>query len=506
MVAKAVANSLTESIRGYMGGLESRIRLCINLRRNPGDAALVAQARAVLNADGGASPEPVDDVGRLLESSLSNDGVDLTSLDHKMREIGSVLGQKDGVRSYFLNVKGPELLDKYVGETEHRIRSIFEEARGKATYYTPVVIFFDEMEAMFRTRGSGRSSDVETTIVPQFLSEIDGIEGSANVLLIGATNRDDMIDPAIMRPGRLDVKIKVGRPDRGAAADIFSLYLLPTLPLSPAGLDIRETEGQAGSLVFRAAYARLSEQTAAVHGAMPAGGDLRLALSFNADELKSLGEQRSGVTVGEICAHAFGAGDSDPVWAKVARFKPRTRLDELVARLQTCSQRYKEDAAFAERVRSLVRNEWIAEALIEAAVALLYSPSSTIRVVSRGILGQAGNRYTFGARDFVTGAVIASITSRAKRTALKREVSAPGDHALGISLADMVEAIRNEFNENRDRLASYKLQSELGKAGEEIQAAELHLGGALADPWDEEKPHPFRATAQGEDRLREHTF
>jgi len=134
-------------------------------------------------------------------------------------------------KSYFLNIKGPELLNKYVGETERHIRLVFQRAREKANQGTPVIVFFDEMDSLFRTRGSGVSSDVENTIVPQLLSEIDGVEGLENVIVIGASNREDMIDPAILRPGRLDVKIKIERPDAESARDIFSKYLTATLPL-----------------------------------------------------------------------------------------------------------------------------------------------------------------------------------------------------------------------------------------------------------------------------------
>ncbi|WP_456694771.1 proteasome ATPase [Aeromicrobium sp. P5_D10] len=140
-------------------------------------------------------------------------------------------------RSFFLNIKGPELLNKYVGETERHIRLVFQRAREKASEGTPVIVFFDEMDSLFRTRGSGVSSDVENTIVPQLLSEIDGVEGLENVLVIGASNREDMIDPAILRPGRLDVKIKIERPDAESARDIFSKYLTASLPLHPDDLE-----------------------------------------------------------------------------------------------------------------------------------------------------------------------------------------------------------------------------------------------------------------------------
>jgi proteasome-associated ATPase len=144
-------------------------------------------------------------------------------------------------KSYFLNIKGPELLNKYVGETERHIRLVFQRAREKAAAGTPVIVFFDEMDSLFRTRGTGVSSDVENTIVPQLLSEIDGVEALENVLVIGASNREDMIDPAILRPGRLDVKIKIERPDAEGARDIFSKYLVPGLPLHPT--DVGEFNG-----------------------------------------------------------------------------------------------------------------------------------------------------------------------------------------------------------------------------------------------------------------------
>jgi len=146
------------------------------------------------------------------------------------KKVAEVTGKPEG-RAFFLNIKGPELLNKYVGETERHIRLVFQRAREKATDGTPVIVFFDEMDSIFRTRGSGVSSDVETTIVPQLLSEIDGVETLENVVVIGASNREDMIDPAILRPGRLDVKIKIERPDAEAARDIFSKYLHTDLPL-----------------------------------------------------------------------------------------------------------------------------------------------------------------------------------------------------------------------------------------------------------------------------------
>ncbi|WP_439333125.1 proteasome ATPase [Streptomyces zhaozhouensis] len=162
------------------------------------------------------------------------------------KKVAEVTGKPAG-KSFFLNIKGPELLNKYVGETERHIRLVFQRAREKASEGTPVIVFFDEMDSLFRTRGSGVSSDVENTIVPQLLSEIDGVEGLENVIVIGASNREDMIDPAILRPGRLDVKIKIERPDAEAARDIFSKYLTPRLPLHDD--DLGEHQGNAEAAI-----------------------------------------------------------------------------------------------------------------------------------------------------------------------------------------------------------------------------------------------------------------
>ena len=160
------------------------------------------------------------------------------------KKVTEKTGNKDG-KSYFLNIKGPELLNKYVGETERHIRLIFQRARDKASEGTPVIVFFDEMDSLFKTRGSGVSSDVENTIVPQLLSEIDGVEGLENVIVIGASNREDMIDPAILRPGRLDVKIKIQRPNALGAAEILSKYLTSDLPINEDDLAIHKGNREA---------------------------------------------------------------------------------------------------------------------------------------------------------------------------------------------------------------------------------------------------------------------
>ena len=166
------------------------------------------------------------------------------------------------VRSYFLNIKGPELLNKYVGETERQIRLVFQRAREKAEEGVPVIVFFDEMDSLFRTRGTGISSDMESTIVPQLLAEIDGVEALRDVIVIGASNREDLIDPAILRPGRLDVKIKIERPDADAAAQIFARYLRADLPL-----DAGEVERLGGGDPEKAAQAMIEATVAEMYRA-----------------------------------------------------------------------------------------------------------------------------------------------------------------------------------------------------------------------------------------------
>lgn len=244
------------------------------------------------------------------------------------------LAERKGVEahSYFLNIKGPELLNKYVGETESKIREVFKKAREKANETTPVIVFFDEMDSLFRVRGSGISSDVEITVVAQLLSELDGLESLENVIVIGASNRQDLIDPAVLRPGRLDLKIKVERPDKQAAKEIFAKYLLEDLPLHD-------------------------------------------------DDLRRHGYDRHATVLALI--------------------------------EQTCEQMYstQDENKFLE------------------------------------VTYAKGDRETFYFKDFSSGAMIENIVARAKKLALKRYL-ALGEK--GITLADLLNAVHNEFKENED--------------------------------------------------------
>jgi proteasome-associated ATPase len=209
------------------------------------------------------------------------------------------LAKKTGheVRGYFLNVKGPELLNKYVGETERKIREIFTRAKDKATEGSPVVIFFDEMDSLFRTRGSGISSDMESTIVPQFLAEIDGVEGLRNVIVIGASNRQDLIDPAVLRPGRFDVKIKIDRPDQAAALEIFSKYLTPDLPIAKTELEAHGTAEKAASVM-------ISEAVRLLFAAAPEHRFLEVTYASGQQETLYFKDFVSGAMIESICTRA----------------------------------------------------------------------------------------------------------------------------------------------------------------------------------------------------------
>ncbi len=202
------------------------------------------------------------------------------------------------VKGYFLNVKGPELLNKYVGETERKIREIFARAREKASAGFPVVVFFDEMESLFRTRGSGISSDIEATIVPQFLAELDGVEGLSNVIVIGASNRQDLIDPAVLRPGRFDVKIKIDRPNQEAARDIFSKYLTADLPLAPAELSAH------GGDRAQTVAALLDQATAALYATSEAHRFLEITYASGDKETLYFRDFVSGALIEGVCTRA----------------------------------------------------------------------------------------------------------------------------------------------------------------------------------------------------------
>ena len=224
------------------------------------------------------------------------------------KAVATCLADSAGGRpAAFLNIKGPELLSKFVGETERQIRAIFVQARKAAAEDRPVVVFFDEMEALLRTRGTGVSSDVETMIVPQVLSEIDGVESLRNVIVIGASNREDMIDPAILRPGRLDVKIRIDRPDAEAAADILAKHLRADLPLDPGELAGAGGDRQAAAAAMRRAAVD------ALYARTPATAVLEVVCASGARETLHLADLASGAMLAAVVARAKTAAIKDEI-------------------------------------------------------------------------------------------------------------------------------------------------------------------------------------------------
>jgi proteasome-associated ATPase len=222
------------------------------------------------------------------------------SLAKKVKAQRSNDDDDDGeVRSYFFNIKGPELLNKYVGETERQIRLIFQRAREKSEEGWPVIVFFDEMESLFRTRGTGISSDVESTIVPQLLAEIDGVETLNNVIVIGASNREDLIDPAILRPGRLDVKIKIERPDVDAAHAIFSRYMTSDLPIAP---DVVESLG--GGDPDKAVRSMIEQATEEMYSEDPRNEFLEITYQNGDKEITYFKDFSSGAMIENIVRRA----------------------------------------------------------------------------------------------------------------------------------------------------------------------------------------------------------
>lgn len=233
-------------------------------------------------------------------------------------------------RSYFFNIKGPELLNKYVGETERHLRLVFERARTMASEGMPVVVFFDEMEAMFRTRGTGVSSDMEATIVPQLLSEIDGVEGVDNVIVIGASNREDLIDPAILRPGRLDVKIKIERPDAQAARDIFDRYLSEGVPLHPDEI------ARFGGDPAQARAAMIDAVVTEMYAVSPHNQYLEVTYADGDTEILYFKDFTSGAMISSIVARAKKAA----IKAQLAGGERGIRVDQLI---DGCRQEFLEN-------------------------------------------------------------------------------------------------------------------------------------------------------------------
>jgi proteasome-associated ATPase len=235
------------------------------------------------------------------------------------KKVSEMTGSPD-VRSYFLNIKGPELLNKWVGETERQIRLIFQRAKEKSDEGVPVIVFFDEMDSLFRTRGTGISSDVESTIVPQLLSELDGVESLKNVVVIGASNREDLIDPAILRPGRLDVKIRINRPDTQAAREIFRIYISDETPLDP---DAMEEHGGDKAKVIDA---YIEATVAAMYSESDENRFLEVTYASGDREVLYFKDFASGAMIENIVRRA----KKDAIKRQIAGGEPGVRLSDLI--------------------------------------------------------------------------------------------------------------------------------------------------------------------------------
>jgi proteasome-associated ATPase len=246
------------------------------------------------------------------------------------KKVASVTGRSD-VRSYFLNVKGPELLNKYVGETERQIRLIFTRAREKAAEGVPVIVFFDEMDSLFRTRGTGISSDMESTVVPQLLAEIDGVEALRDVVVIGASNREDLIDPAILRPGRLDVKIKIERPNEEAAAQIFARYLTAELPI-----DEEVIAGLGGGDIEKATQAMIEATVAEMYRSDEERQFLEVTYQNGDKEILYFKDFASGAMIENIVRRAKKLAIKRELAGKSRGIQPQDLLESI-------AQEYKEN-------------------------------------------------------------------------------------------------------------------------------------------------------------------
>jgi proteasome-associated ATPase len=235
------------------------------------------------------------------------------------KKVSEMTGSPD-VRSYFLNIKGPELLNKWVGETERQIRLIFQRAKEKSDEGVPVIVFFDEMDSLFRTRGTGISSDVESTIVPQLLSELDGVESLKNVVVIGASNREDLIDPAILRPGRLDVKIRINRPDTQAAREIFRIYISDETPLDPDAME--EHGGDKANVID----AYIEATVAAMYSESDENRFLEVTYASGDREVLYFKDFASGAMIENIVRRA----KKDAIKRQIAGGEPGVRLSDLI--------------------------------------------------------------------------------------------------------------------------------------------------------------------------------
>ncbi len=518
MIGRAVANGLKQEIEAQYQRLMDDFNALLGLAQPEKLEKIRKLAENVPLAQVLDLHEPPADLLALTDFLTGNSDREPALTDPELTAlVGLIEVQKQNVKGLFLNIKGPELLSKWVGEAEQRIRQIFGWAKREASYSRPVIIFFDEIEAMFQKRGSGTSTDMEKTLVPALLAEMDGVETLENVIVIGATNRAELLDPALLRPGRFDIKIKIDRPDRTAATAILEKYLTGKLPYAAhrKGDDLeRHFEKQIAQIVKA-----LQEKSSLVVFPAAATGSptvVPLAEIFKDAWLAEVssalraGPANQRVTFTEL-ANALGlvcrahqaelqarlgpAGSAKvedwKIFFNLADADAEALKPNLPTHLRPLDLTEAPDFTFTPG------NNALRQMLVDQSIDMLYSSTSFLKV---RILAPCKREHTFLLSEFVSGALLADIVARAKRLALKRETSQPGtlDADKGITSADLLQAIRQEYEENREQMVANK--PEIGEAVCEVchrrhnapdeYDLEVALGGQVKDRWH----RPRRAT------------
>ena len=527
MIGRAVANGLKKRIEEHLEFLIDQVKLLQSLKQQEPDETTHAKLAAVCPSAAEKDLTQAERVERLqdwLAEELAPTRLKL-NLDDPAKALKKLEREKREVSSYFLNIKGPELLSKWVGEAESRIRQLFAEAKRKASYTKPVVAFFDEIESMFQRRGSGISSDLEKTTVPQLLTELDGVEELEDVVVIGASNRHELLDPALTRPGRLDIKIRIDRPDKAAATAIFKLYLQSSLPIA-SDLLLGEYRSNFHS-ELKKVLERFSVSNAYLFIRNGKTDSLLAPLS------RLMNKELTEGIIDQICKNALAVVEEGKGirYADVTRaieqtvFARRAQLAEanhltkefdevkLVMSLGAAEQAI---ADFHLATSPLIypalsgvpplshpsiqeRREQLADILISLSVDTIFSPNSYIKA---NILAACGRQYSYPLREFISGALIRNIVDRAKRMALKRETATSLKAAEGITPTDLMLAIRNEYEENKEQFIANKPEISEGScdvckrrhnSAEEYDLSVV-LGRGRRDVWHIERK---RAYARG---------
>lgn len=524
MIAKAIANNLTHQIEIILRETETALQLYLLLSESLSEEEFhelnqrwqTRRRTDVSNTNQSASS--VEELRHEIEHFLRGRGVNPIQAQRELRQIELALQQ--GGQSYFVSIKGPELLSKWVGESESNIRAIFSMARERASFHTPVILFFDEIESMFSRRGSGISSDVQKTIVPQLLAEIDGVEETRNVIIIGATNRFDLIDPAVLRPGRLDIKIKIDRPnqDREAPRSILSKYLTPDIPFPPDGLDIpSNVEPIVGAV---------SARSASLHDTLQAALDHLLGLSVGAIFLTNLypGNRVANLTLRALTGTDDAgtqqaiiktwAGDDGIVWNIIQTGEPQIVDDDPIFEgkslhawpilspdddnpqvwgVLTVSAPPNDLAAeaFCGAISEIIAARLIhANHLIDRVIDILFNPRSRV-IVTEQTSREKANRnmrqpqtLEKPLKDIISGAILASIVSRAKRNAVRREIETGN---TGVIWMDLYQAIGKEYEESKDQYIFELYADDPYARGRTYHDSDrYHVSVHLADPDEQE--------------------